>query len=143
MRSAAFANGAINFLILGCTQQCISNCRYPHTFPFCYTEPFKLRSRFSPKHQCIFINIFLLFLSQYFPLDSDLVSSSSNKDLGVGKNHKYLDIWGYITLGLHDTWIIMRFVRKLYPPSHLKARSLIFSFSQSPVEQPGRKVATC
>lgn len=110
---------------------------------YCYIEPFKSRSKFGPKCQRIFITVFLLFLSHYFPLDSDLVSSSNNKDLDVGKNYNYLDIWVYITLGLCDTWIIMRFVRKLYHPSHLKARSSIFSFIQSPVEQPGRKVVTC
>lgn len=138
-----FDNLAINVSILGYTQKCIQ-LQTSTYISYCYTEPFKLRSRFGPKHQCIFFTILLFFLFHYFPLDSDLVSSSNNlEDLGVGKNHNYLDIWVYITLGLHGIWIIIRFIRKLCPPSHLKARSSIFSFFQSPVEQSGRKVVTC
>lgn len=126
----------------------VCNCRYPHTFPTVIQNPsnwgWDLALSISV-YLLIYLFCFFLTISFFlFPtLDSDVVSSSNNKDLGVGKNHKYLDIWVYFTLGLHSTWIIMRFVRKLYPPSHLKARSLIFSFIQSPVEQPGRKVVTC
>lgn len=64
---------AINFSILGYPQQCIQ-LQISTYISYCYTEPFKLRSRFGPKHQCIFITVFLLFLSHYFPSYSDLVS---------------------------------------------------------------------
>lgn len=62
------------------------------------TEPFKLRTRFGAKCQCICIVIFHFFFptEYHLPLDSELLLSNINKHLCVRKHRKHLGVQVYI-----------------------------------------------